>query len=130
MMLKRHGFAITVQRMDLEQAFSPLAAAATTSPAHIDQATRIVRSVHALGPRIGARCLPQSLAAGRMMRSQGIDAHIRIGVARSDNGSGVHAHAWIELDGCALGEESLSMFEPFTPDQFGHAISALIDRIR
>jgi len=46
------------------------------------------------------RCLPQAVTLVWMLRRQGLDPCIRIGIARplSDG----PAHAWVELDGIAL----------------------------
>ena len=50
-----------------------------------------------------ARCLVQAVALSRMLRARGIPgAVVRIGVRRTANE--FDAHAWVELNGVALGE--------------------------
>ena len=51
---------------------------------------------------VRSKCLPRSLALWTMLQRAGIDATLRIGM-RTD-GSG-EAHAWVEHDGCPVGEE-------------------------
>lgn len=46
------------------------------------------------------RCLPQALALVWMLRRQGLDPCVRIGIARRLSEG--PAHAWVELDGIAL----------------------------
>jgi hypothetical protein len=64
----------------------------------------MARTVDAVARRLPVRskCLPRSLALWTMLQRAGIDANLRIGM-RTD-GSG-EAHAWVEHDGCALGEQ-------------------------
>lgn len=50
-------------------------------------------------------CLPQSLLLHRRLRARGLDSSLRIGVRR--DASGFAAHAWVELDGIALGQSQL-----------------------
>jgi hypothetical protein len=45
-----------------------------------------------------ASCLTQALVVERFMRRAGFDPTLRIGVARTSNGT-MEAHAWIEHDG-------------------------------
>ena len=45
-------------------------------------------------------CLKDALVLARMLRAEGIDAAVRIGVARGDGG--LRAHAWVEHRGAPL----------------------------
>lgn len=47
-------------------------------------------------------CLVQSLTLQRMLSRRGIPSEIRIGAMKT--GAGFHAHAWVELDGNAIGD--------------------------
>ena len=49
-----------------------------------------------------ANCLHQSLALCRVLRQQAMPARIRIGMR--PNAQPFQAHAWVELDGIALGQ--------------------------
>jgi hypothetical protein len=49
-----------------------------------------------------ASCLPRSLVLCRLLAKQGLQAEIRLGVAKSDGS--VTAHAWVEHAGVALAE--------------------------
>jgi hypothetical protein len=54
------------------------------------------------GPR-AATCLRQALVVGTLLRRQGLDAQLRIGVQPDAERFG--AHAWVELGGVALGPQ-------------------------
>ena len=68
------------------------------------RAEAMARTVDAVARRMPVRskCLPRSLALWTMLQRAGIGATLRIGM-RTD-GSG-EAHAWVEHDGCPIGEE-------------------------
>jgi hypothetical protein len=57
------------------------------------------RMVAAAGSFLGASCLPRSVVLWRLLRARG--AVIRLGVALPES-EGFAAHAWVEIDGCAL----------------------------
>jgi hypothetical protein len=46
-------------------------------------------------------CLTQALAGQLMLARSGVPAHLRIGLARSDQGR-LHGHAWLESEGTIL----------------------------
>lgn len=58
-----------------------------------------------------ANCLHQSLALCRILREKGLPARLRIGVRR--NAQAFQAHAWVELEGTPLGQQSIAEFEVF-----------------
>lgn len=63
------------------------------------------RAVHRLGSRWPhSRCLDQSLALASLLRERGSSATLVIGADRQ--GGQVMAHAWVEVDGVALGEST------------------------
>jgi hypothetical protein len=51
-------------------------------------------------------CLVQACTLRRMAARRGIQAQVRIGAART--AAGIHAHAWVEVDGQAVGEEGVA----------------------
>jgi hypothetical protein len=55
----------------------------------------------------GATCLSQSIALAWMLRRDGVDAAVRIGVR---TGGGFEAHAWVEASGLHSARPA-----PFTP---------------
>ena len=67
------------------------------------------------GP-VSASCLRQSLVVRACLRQRGLDAQLKIGVKKDVNG--LDAHAWVELDGIALGQRDLS-HQPFKAVDLG-----------
>lgn len=63
------------------------------------EASWIAWAVEYLGamPWLNAGCLPRALAAQAMLRRRGIASRVCLGVAREAEGSGVLAHAWVEV---------------------------------
>ena len=49
---------------------------------------------------VPSTCLKDALVLARMLRAEGIDAAVKIGVARGDGG--LRAHAWVEHRGAPL----------------------------
>lgn len=80
----------------------------TASQEGFDDARNLVR-LGAIAGRYGvvdATCLRQSLLIHFLLRRKGLAPAIRIGVRRQD---GIFdAHAWVELDGIALGQGDLA----------------------
>lgn len=73
----------------------------------------VERVGHALS-RLGTNCLPQALVACRLLRREGYDVRLRIGV-RKDSCDRLAAHAWVEHGGrIILGDlRSGDRFRPF-----------------
>lgn len=72
-------------------------------------------AAHHLAPMT---CLPRALALQRMLAYRGILSALRIGVRKDlGGGSGIAAHAWIEVAGRALGEPEAieERFRPLLP---------------
>ncbi len=61
---------------------------------------RMVRRAARLLP--GSRCLARALTVWSLLRQDGVDAQLYIGVQRSS--ASFNAHAWVELAGQPLGE--------------------------
>jgi Transglutaminase-like superfamily len=74
-----------------------------SNPRLVQQTARMVRAAADHGPFHG-NCLRQSLALWWLLRRQGIDSELRIGVRKS--GARFEAHAWIEWRGRALNERA------------------------
>lgn len=53
---------------------------------------------------VAATCLRQSLFVHWILRRRGFDSRLKLGVRRS--GNAFDAHAWVELEGLALGDSS------------------------
>ena len=71
--------------------------------ANVERAGRVIRD---------ASCLTQALAARVLMRRNGLDARLRLGVRRGRSGS-MEAHAWIESDGrVVVGAGEIGSFAP------------------
>jgi hypothetical protein len=93
-------------RRDAGPAANDWAKAANTARL-VEMAARLTRS----------SCLPRSLITWRLVRRQGLDCELRIGVRK--RGDRIQAHAWVEMDGRSLGREEPS-FVPFEPDMMSH----------
>jgi hypothetical protein len=67
----------------------------------------------------GANCLPQALTADILLRREGYDPILKIGVARGAQGE-FQAHAWVEVQGesYSSGNESTGRFTAL-PAAFG-----------
>jgi hypothetical protein len=76
---------------------------------------RIVGIAAGRGP-VRATCLRRSLLVGWLLRRDGIETVLRIGVNRDDGR--FRAHAWIEHDGRPVGDDPdvARRFTPFTVD--------------
>lgn len=68
--------------------------------------SEIVHRVASLAP-LRLNCLPRALTVWSFTRAAGHQTELMIGVApRSDGGQRIEAHAWVELNGCALAEST------------------------
>ena len=93
-----------------------VAAGKTLSP--VDAATRACETawIVAVAARHGpyrANCLPTSLVLRRLLLRQGIQADLRVGVRKADDGR-LDAHAWIEHAGQPLIDRS-DVHQRFAP---------------
>ncbi len=63
----------------------------------------------------GMRCLPRALCLRWLLGRHGIEADLRIGVERQDEG--LDAHAWVEWQGRPVGEDAAvaQRFAPLEP---------------
>ena len=76
----------------------------------------IVNRVASLSPT-RLNCLPRALTLWSLTKAEGYETSLKIGVApRAAGGAPLEAHAWVELDGCALGETTARyVVLPFDP---------------
>jgi hypothetical protein len=58
-----------------------------------------------------ANCLHQSLALSHVLQQHGLPARLKIGVL--PHARPLQAHAWVELDGIPLGQQSVADYEAF-----------------
>jgi hypothetical protein len=72
---------------------------------------RVVWAVELTSRRVpGASCLTQALAAKLLLCRWGVPSHLRIGVARGDQGD-FQAHAWLEASGqVVIGDVGLERY--------------------
>lgn len=75
----------------------------------------LVRAAARRGP-YRARCLEESLLLWWLLRRRGIEGRLRLGVRK--DGSLLVAHAWVELDGQAIGDRQglTCRYAPFGKD--------------
>lgn len=84
-------------------------------------AARRLAELAAIAGRRGAvpaTCLPQSLLVHALLRRRGLAPELKLGVRQG--GMGLQAHAWVELDGIALGPGEAD----FTPLVTGARLAA------
>jgi hypothetical protein len=73
--------------------------ASTTVRGDVETVSRVGWAVTSAARRIpAATCLTQALAAQYLLRRRGVEARLRIGVAR-ERGERLQAHAWVESGG-------------------------------
>jgi len=79
--------------------------------------TDVSRSVCACARVVpGATCLTRALAAGVLLRYEGLHSTLRIGVARGAAGDGFRAHAWLECGGrVVVGGDVMADYLPLPP---------------
>ena len=65
--------------------------------------TAAVVELAADGRLANATCLRRSLVLWYLLRRDGIDSDLRLGVRKQ--GSGVFGHAWVEIDGTVINDE-------------------------
>ena len=65
----------------------------------------IARLVHGVAALLRIGCLPRALVLLRFLDCYGERINLRFGVLKPPEGA-LEAHAWIELDGAALGESA------------------------
>lgn len=104
-LLATAGYART--RLWLERLSNVQTARQTTS-GELDQARRLAERASMAGRHglVDATCLRQSLLVHFLLRRKGLAPKLMIGVRRRDEV--FDAHAWVELDGIALGQAELA----------------------
>jgi hypothetical protein len=87
------------------------------SPQLIARAKHVTIGVHAASrvAPIHVVCLPRSLALWTVLRRLRIPADLRIGMDETQQDTDLAAHAWVEVDGHALGENRthIASLHPF-----------------
>lgn len=78
-----------------------LAPASRLSPERLDA---IVRAVGRWVPGL-SRCLPRAITLEALLVGAGHAAELRVGLAPREGRERPGAHAWVELDGVAVGED-------------------------
>jgi hypothetical protein len=82
-----------------------------------DRIRPVVRMVRLAASRglSNPTCLPRALVLSALLRREGIDARLCIGSRK--HGEGLDAHAWVEYEGVAVGEDRdvQTRFRPFEP---------------
>lgn len=73
--------------------------------ARAETVARMVAIAARRGP-LPASCLPRALVTSWLLRREGIESALRIGVAR--DGGPFRAHAWVEVGGRPIGEDATS----------------------
>ena len=116
--LRTFGFARTVTILSrLPRPFSH-------RPADASAPTRWADDISTMSRRpYGATCLDRSVFLWFVMRQRGLDGQIRIGVAF--DGDILDGHAWVELGGSVVNDDSdvADRFEVFDDDPIGIAFS-------
>ena len=75
----------------------------------------VVHRIAGLAPK-RLSCLPRSLTLWAVAKSAGHDVQVLLGAAPRAAGQQLEAHAWVELDGVALGERSVGRYVPLRLD--------------
>jgi hypothetical protein len=103
----------------LSWAVRPKAAHPPTA-ADVQQAQRLAQLAAIAGRRglLEARCLSQSLLVRALLRRNGLDAVLQVGVRKE--GGAFDAHAWVELDGQTLAQAPVQ-HRPLQPQSPGAA---------
>ncbi len=78
-------------------------------PARVRRTVELLASASRVGP--AGTCLTRSLVLRGLLRRQGIDATLRMGVRKDDS---VEGHAWVEVDGQPV-NDSADVGERYTP---------------
>jgi hypothetical protein len=97
--LRVSGYRATRARVD--RASSPSRRTGPPSASHAQRLAELAAIAGRQGP-LKSTCLPQALAVLLLLRRRGADPDIKFGVDRL--GATPDMHAWVELDGQALGQ--------------------------
>jgi hypothetical protein len=95
------------------KALAPLERPAVVEPSLLKAAeTAAVVEMAARRRLANATCLRQSLVLWYLLRRQGIDSELRLGVRK--RGGEVQGHAWVEIDGSVINDD-LQIIQQYTP---------------
>ncbi len=97
-----------VRTRRMVEALSPVNSPRVADASDISSAERLAHLAAIAGRRgaISATCLRQSLLLYGWLRRRGFAAELKIGVRKHDGA--FDAHAWVELEGVALGQAELA----------------------
>ncbi|MEW5828586.1 MAG: lasso peptide biosynthesis B2 protein [Chloroflexota bacterium] len=103
------GASLASSRMKIETLAAPPASLPDESPLRpekivLAQRTGRLLGLAARGHFLPMTCLVRALALYRLLERRGIPSRLRIGAARA--GGGMRAHAWVEVEGRAVGESA------------------------
>ena len=99
------GFYLALRWISYERLKSPNLKPSDEEP---ERDLTVARGAHLLVGRashlhlLPMTCLPRALTLRSMLARRGIRADVRIGARRTTEG--IHAHAWVEVQGEAIGE--------------------------
>jgi Transglutaminase-like superfamily len=112
---------VALRLLGFERCHSLLARLATPRRTPLADAARLLPTARAMGRMVRiaaarglhkASCLPQSLALWYLLRRQGMNSQLRIGVRKA--AGRLEAHAWAELAGSPIEPDDAGQrFEPF-----------------
>ena len=111
-----------VRTQRVVERISGLRAARPSTPTDVAAGEQWARLLDIAGRRnvVKATCLPQSLVLYGLLRAQGLRPILRIGVRRQTTEPDMHA--WVEVDGIALGQTKLEHTAFNAPTAKEHAI--------
>ena len=94
-------FRWMIRALSLQPTLQPTCAAGPAVPQLPGTSTRIAWAVCVVGERTPwqSSCLARALAATVMLRGRGIPSSMTLGVAKSSDGAGLDAHAWLTSGG-------------------------------
>ena len=91
------------------------------------RAAALIRTVAWAGRTLLADrpCLTQAIACRWLLARWGYATELRLGVRRKEDGEGIMAHAWLEMDGRIVlgGGDSADVYTPFRPARASLATS-------
>jgi len=101
------GCYLALRRMSFETLATPVNSTPDEAPGLPDQVIPAERTGRLLGLAsrlhlLPMTCLVRALALRRMLERRGIPARLQIGAGKTLNG--IQAHAWVEVQGQAIGE--------------------------
>lgn len=88
----------------LRQDAAPPPPANVSEPPVVGEAARMVKAAAYYTP-LPVTCLPQSMVLQQLLRREGVETELRIGVRKA--GGALDAHAWVEYQGRPVNDPSV-----------------------